>query len=487
MNPTITRFLKLCIGILCLVALPLRAQQNNSLYFMTGLPQSNQLNPATQPKCGFFLTFPSIEFTTGNSSLGVHDLLFYEPTLDSTVWFMHNKKTRGDFLNKISGNVNLFSETRLDLFSIGLRVRNTYVTLGVGARLESNNYLPSDLIRFAVEGNIDTVGGTLKSFNFSGLGVNAMYYNEYALGISHEFNKKLTVGVKGKLLFGIANVTTNSSDVSMNGGTLGAYQMHSVVNLNTSIPNLTVYSGADGQVDSTDFKSIKNASEARSILMNTKNMGLAMDIGVIYKPIEKLSLSFSVLDLGYIKWKDNVNNFTQNTVYDFKGVNILIRDSADMGKALMDTLKNNFKYNSEVSAYTTNLSPKLYVGALFQLTKGIAFGALTRQQLINKKLNSQYTFSLNLYPANAINFTVSYTIADHMYDNFGFGMSAKLLCFQTYFMSERIPLAWGKDEAKGIPYPAYAKSINFRAGINFVFGYRHREKKLRGDKPLVDL
>lgn len=487
MNPTFKYCFGLLIGILCLVALPLQAQQNNSLYFMTGLPQSSQLNPATQPKCEFFLTLPSIEITAGNSSLAAHDLLFYEPTLDSTVWFMHNKKTRGDFLSKISGNVNLFAETRLDLFSIGLRVKNTYVSMGVGARMESNNYVPSDLIRFVVEGNIGSVGGTLKSFNFSGLGINAMYYNEYSLGISHEFDKKLTIGVKGKLLFGVANVTTNSSDMSLNGGTISNYQVHSIVNLNTSIPNLSVYSGANGKVDSTRFKKIDNASEARSIFMNTSNMGLAMDLGVIYKPIDRLSLSLSVLDLGYIKWKDNLNNFTQNTVYDFKGVNILLKDSADMGKALIDTLKNNFTYNSGANGYTTNLSAKFYVGALFQLTKGIGLGALTRQQMVNNKLNSQYTLSLNLYPANAINFTFSYTIADHMYDNFGFGMSAKFLCFQTYFMSERIPLAWGKDEGSGVPFPAYAKSMNFRYGINFVFGYRHREKKLKGDKPLVDL
>ena len=113
------------------------------------------------------------------------------------------------------------------------------------------------------------------------------------------------------------------------------------------------------------------------------------------------------------------------------------------------------------------------------------------QQIIDKNLHSQYTVSVNLYPANAINFTISYTIADQMYDNFGFGLTGKFLCFQTYIMSERIPLYWNLTRFKGenfaIPTPAYAKNFNIHWGMNFVFGYRHRAKKLNKDKPLVDL
>jgi hypothetical protein len=490
MNSTTKYCFYVLIGFISLVALPLQAQQNNSLYFMTGLPQSSQLNPATQPKCGFYLALPSVEINAGNSAVGFNDILVYNSALDSLVWFLHDKGTRSNFLDKIKSNVNLFGEARVDLFSLGFRVNNTYLSFGVGQRVETNNFLPSDLVRFAVEGNIDSVGGTMRSYDFSGVGVNATYYNEYSLGISHQINEKLTVGVRGKLLFGIANVTTNSSDVYMNSVGINAYQMRSLITVNSSVPNLSVYSGADGKVDSVDFKNIKSGSEARSILTNTKNMGLGLDLGAIYKPIDRLSLSFSVLDLGYIKWKDNLHSFKQDASYDFKGVNILLKDTADMAKALLDTLKNNFTYNSNTSAYKTSLSPKLYVGVLYQLTKGIGLGALTRQQIIDSKLNSQYTLSLNLYPANALNFTLSYTIANKMYDNFGMGFTFKLAFLQAYIMSERLPLYWHKakqDNGSWYPIPMYAKNFNIHFGFNLVLGYRHREKKLKGDKPLVDL
>jgi hypothetical protein len=485
MNSTPNCCFRLLIGILCLIALPLQAQQNNSLYFMTGLPQSSQLNPATQPKCGFFLTLPSIEINAGNSAVGFNDVFIYKPQLDSMVLFMYDQGTRSNFLNKFSKNNNLSSEVRVDLFSLGFRISNTYLSFGVGMRAESRSVIPYDLVRFIMLGNINSVGDSLNSFNFKSFGTNAMYYNEYALGISHEFNSKLTFGLKAKLLYGIANLTTSNSEFSMN-GTGGLYKLHSVMDIRSSIPNLDVYTGTNGQLDSLKFNEIKDANQARSILTNTKNMGLAFDVGVVYKPIEKISLSLSLLDLGYIKWKDNLHSFTQDTTYDFKGV-IVNPNSGENSNTLIDSLKNNFTYKKNLSPYTTALSAKLYVGALYQLTKGIGLGVLTRQQIIDKNLYSQYTFSLNLYPANAFNFTLAYTIADKMYDNFGFGMSFKLAFLQTYIMSERIPLYWNKDKKTGAPFPAYAKNFNMRFGFNIVLGYNHRAKKLKGDKPLLDL
>jgi hypothetical protein len=499
MKFTINRYYTILIGILCLMATSLEAQQNNSLYFMHGLPQSSQLNPATQPKCGFYLGIPgisSIEINAGNSAVGFSDVLIYDKQVDSTYTFMRNASTRSNFLKKLEKNNNLFGELRVDLFSLGFRVNNTYLSFNVGEHIETRNVVPYDFARYFMEGNINNVGdSTLKSYDFASLGINAMYYHEYSLGVSHEFNNKLTIGLRGKLLYGIANLTTQSSELSMlnqkNPGELAYYKIHSVVDINGSIPNLSVYTDPAGKIDSLTFKKINSADEARSILTNTNNMGLAFDIGAIYKPIEKLSLSLSILDLGYIKWKDNLQSFKQDATYDFKGLIMHANDSIDLTQAMIDTLKSKFTYRRDTDPFTTSLSPKLYAGALYQLTKGIGFGFLTRQQIIDKNLHSQYSLSVNLYPANAINFTVSYTIADQMYDNFGFGMSFKFLCFQTYIMSERIPLYWNlvkfsSGEPK-VPVPAYAKSFNLHWGMNLAFGYRHRAKKLNRDKPLVDL
>jgi hypothetical protein len=117
-------------------------------------------------------------------------------------------------------------------------------------------------------------------------------------------------------------------------------------------------------------------------------------------------------------------------------------------------------------------------------------GALTRLQLIKNSVRPQFTFSLNLYPCKGLGITGSYTIADGVYDNLGFGMVWKLGPLQWYFMSDRIPLYWNKNKGKetSIPFvPPYMRSANFRTGINIVFGCRRKAKLEKSNQPLVDI
>ena len=46
------------IAVLIWFSAGLQGQQSNILYYMKGVPQSHLLNPATQPRCGFYLGLP---------------------------------------------------------------------------------------------------------------------------------------------------------------------------------------------------------------------------------------------------------------------------------------------------------------------------------------------------------------------------------------------------------------------------------------------
>ena len=135
------------------------------------------------------------------------------------------------------------------------------------------------------------------------------------------------------------------------------------------------------------------------------------------------------------------------------------------------------------------LSPKFYAGACYQLTKGIGLGALTRLQLKDDKLYTQGTASLILTPFRALNFSISYTMADRVYDNFGFGLAMKFGFLQYYLLCERIPLFYNKVANTNLPIdpliPAFAKNVNFHTGVNIALGYT-RNRKLLKDKALVE-
>src|ERR1035437_8011771 len=103
------------------------SQQSNSLYFMDRIPQSAQLNPAIQPKCGFYLGLPgfsSLEINGGNSSLGFLDLFIPNKVADSLGY-------RTDVLKKLDKNILLYADFRQDWLSFGFRVNESSFTFVV--------------------------------------------------------------------------------------------------------------------------------------------------------------------------------------------------------------------------------------------------------------------------------------------------------------------------------------------------------------------
>jgi hypothetical protein len=463
------------------------AQQSNSMYFMDRIPQSNQLNPATQPQCGFYFGLPglsSLEFNVGNSAVSFSDILQKVPeSHDSLVWPIYNQATKTRFLSNFS-NVNyLNSELRNDWISFGFRIKNTYLSFCAGDRAEVYGFIPRDIIRLGLDMNYSSQ--TPESFDLSNFGLKAQWYREYSIGVSQEINPNFTFGLRAKLLFGIASLSTANSEVRLNNTSPTSWQTRSTIDMNSSIPNLELKYKANGDVDldHIDFKSIDGYQGAKDILMNTSNTGFAVDLGIITSPVKNLSISASVLDLGYIRWKSNINNFSQDGSYDFRGIDIPLVDSISAGDALMDTLKKVYAVNSNHDAYTTSLTGKLYAGIHYQLAKGVGVGVLTRLQMVRNNVKPQFTFSVNLNPSRTFNTTFSYTIADGTYDNLGFGITYKLGPFQHYIICDRIPLFYSWEKS-GVPIPSYLKSVNFRTGFNLVFGCKRNKKALK-DKPLL--
>jgi hypothetical protein len=91
-----------------------------------------------------------------------------------------------------------------------------------------------------------------------------------------------------------------------------------------------------------------------------------------------------------------------------------------------------------------------------------------------------------MYPVQVFGATVSYTVANRMYDNLGIGFVFRGGPLQIYLMSERIPIFWNKVLNHDIPYlPIYARDINLRLGLNLVFG-TNIARKLKKDQPFLE-
>jgi hypothetical protein len=127
--------------------------------------------------------------------------------------------------------------------------------------------------------------------------------------------------------------------------------------------------------------------------------------------------------------------------------------------------------------YTTALSGKIYLGVAYELNKKVKFGFVTRSRIYNYRLYNQYTFSANVMPIPMFSASLSYSIIGKNYTNFGLGLALRLGPFNMYVITDQVPSGYLLHES--------FNSVNFRFGLNLVFGCPKMSKRLQ-DRPLID-
>ncbi len=460
----------------------LLGQQSNTLYYMNEVPQSHLLNPATQPECSFYLGFPGLSpfyFSTDNSSLSLKNILWYDPELDSVITFLHPKADLNSFLKNF-GKANYITEdVNLNIISFGFSISQMFFSFDLTMNESLKFTYPGDLVKFILEGNSE---GDVIDLSNTGIDINN--YTAMAFGASRKISEELTVGAKVKMLFGLANLSTSNTDIQINTA-VDQWNLRSKFDVNASLPGVTIPTNSDGNLDFDNLTFNDNLQVRDYKKMFTKNFGLGLDLGAHYKPIDKLTVSASLLDLGYIRWKSYTYNMTQDASFDFEGIPVdFNNDSSDFGQMLLDSLKNTFTLTNSNDPYTTHLNGKLYLGARYQIIKQIGFGFLSRTEMIKGKLRQQFTLSTNFYPIKGFAASISYSIMNKTYNNLGFGISGRLGPLNLYLISDNIPLTYYKVKSSPAIIPVNTRTFNLRLGLNLVFG-TNQQKKIMKDKPLV--
>ena len=110
-------------------------------------------------------------------------------------------------------------------------------------------------------------------------------------------------------------------------------------------------------------------------------MGLGLDLGAVYKLTDKINLSASITDLGYIKWKNEVTNLRANSTFKFSGFNITdvvngTKTFDELKNDMIDSLKNSFTVDQDHRGFTTFLPVGVSLGGSYNLTKREAVASL---------------------------------------------------------------------------------------------------------------
>jgi hypothetical protein len=466
------------------------AQNSQVLYYMN-LPQNHLVNPAMRPSNSVYIGLPvlsGINLNINNNFVNFSDVIMKGQPKDSIISFLHPDYNVDKFLAKIKNKNSLETETTIQLLGIGFSVgKDSYIFLDVNERIEGNFVLPGDLFKLALKGNEGFVGSKI---DLSSLRADLKYYREFGAGFSRNFTDKLRIGIKGKLLFGMAaaSIDNQSLGITVNDDYSHTFDANLAVNMSGPVK---VFMDSKHNIDSIVFddKRFNTASGRSDFFSGKKNMGLGLDIGATYDLTDRIVLSAAITDLGFIRWKKDVTNLTSKNQFKFSGLNMLdvINGSKtvdEVGQDMLDSLKNAFTVSSTKSPFTTYIPFGISFGGSYSVSKQISVGLLSYSRIIGKQIREALTLSANINLGNSLSTSVSYTATNHRYDNFGAGLAFRAGITQFYLLTDRIPIMWNriKDTNSNAVIPANWNTINLRLGMNLVFGNKVKEKS---DRPMI--
>ena len=463
--------------------------QDNTMYFMYGIPQAIHTNPALHYKCKAYVELPvlsSVQFAFASTGIGYHDAIHYGSgsRSDSLVIDVDN------VARKLKNRNYFRADLGMNILGAGFAVKDFYFHFNISDQLESRVGYPGDLVR-AKDGNWDSGNNKARDINLGGLGVTAINYLQVAAGASYMINRNFSVGFTAKYLLGSASLVNRRSDLDIITKQDPIIITGSVdYRINSSFPIDFSYDTITGYINDINFD--RTLSDPVGDFLLNNNRGAALDAGMIWNYSKKLTFTASIINLGFIRWRSNVNRFQANGSFTFQGYDLReysrIAGQTDFLQSLLDSIKGSFQFEGTVGPYTTLLTTKLYLGGYYQINKYLNAGILSKTEVFDSRPHFSFTASANVTPNDFLHATLSYSIMNNKFYHLGAGIGLGREGVQFYFVTDHIPLRY--VSFKDMPpylFPYNARTVNFRIGMNLIFGCYIKEKKEKYNKPKRNL
>jgi hypothetical protein len=412
-----------------------------------------------------------------NSALDLSDIFWYDQETGDLLHPLHRAADKDLFLENFKETNVLTTSFDFNIISFGFRTKKMYFSFDATSRTSQMISYPGDLMQFLIKGN--TNGQT---FDFSGLGMEFSVRTEFAFGVSRAFSDQLTVGIKPKYIKGIANISSTNNDISL----YTSYEewiFDSEMDIQMSLPGMSYPLDENGGLDlEGEFvfdSTISGYSDVKQLLKG--NNGFGIDLGIIYSPVQQLELSASLIDLGYITWDNSVHTASLSGSYTFDALEFDLSDTIDSEVNIADTILSKFEFTGSDANFKTRLSPKVFVGGRYFLTKRFDLGALAGIDFPASGIKTTLTLSANWRPSTVWALSASYSPLGGAAKTFGLGTSFRLGILNLFVITDYLPTSLVTID--NIPLPYQQRNYNIRAGLNLVFGC-NQTKKLMKDKPM---
>lgn len=377
----------MALGLLSMCSLHAMAQQLNSAYFTNDYKFRHTMNPAYGNEQNYVSMpgFGNVNVSTmGN--FGYEDVIFDNPMFPSTskdrlTTFMNPYISTADALKGFnSGDNKILGDVSITVLSAGFKGFGGYNTVELNARTSFGVSMPYELFEFAKNtGN--------RTYNIGNISANGQAFAELAFGHSRQINEKLRVGAKIKLLFGAGRGDVNIDNVKADLAADDKWTVSGHAKSEVSVKGFTY---------KTEEKEYKEEGRGTYQYVNDVDVdgaglggfGLAFDLGGVYKINNDFTVSAALLDLGFIKWSNNMvavnggeefvfNGFHDVAVNEDRGGSTLGMQGDKYADQLADFA--NLQDKGDEGGRTTGIGATLNLGCEYTLPvyRKITFGVLS--------------------------------------------------------------------------------------------------------------
>jgi hypothetical protein len=357
-------------------------------------------------------------------------------------------------LNQLSNQNMIFANADVDLFHLRLRIYNWDYWFGVRQRHNISLFYPKDLLSLAIKGNSSMIGETI---DFGYLGLNASLFREYTFGMATEVDKWV-FGGRVSLLQGLSSLYLKPGliQATIDDETFNHTFASDVVLHSSGIPLDDDRMLRDNVFDDTEW--------ITSYLTRFRNPGASLALGVAYKLDQKTTFSFSVSDIGFINWSDSTLNYSVKGGANFDGIDALgeLLEGNDIDiDSTINALRDDFNDEEFEGAYSTWLAPKFYLSANYQLARRTHLG-FQFYGIVNQRLFPAFSLGVTQGLGRVFNLALNASFNQRTITNLGFGLMVKPGPLQIYMLAD--------NYYSPVVDPLSFTNINFRFGINLVFG-----------------
>jgi len=448
------------------------AQNKQLLYNVNDLPQSLLTNPGSSVNFDGHIGIPlfsKFHISVGSSGLNLYDIFNdSNPDVNRRVSSAIRRLTRNDYFTL---------HQQLEILSAGWRLNNgQYLSAGIYQEMDMFAYFPKDPALLVNEGNNDYIN---VPFDFSDVSFTGEILTVYHLGINKKIDDKLTVGVRGKLYSGIFNVESINNTglfTTRDDPNTPNFYRHFAENINV-------------RVNTSGYASLNNSG--MTVQQSTKdllkrsffggNVGAGIDIGGTYSLRENFRITASVLDIGFVYQKHDVENYLYYGSYATDGIEPLFPDVAPNNNTIPywdlfeDEVDRNLKDETVQENYTTWRPTKFNAALEFGFEEmyevcnyrrtykrrnfnliGLHLFGVKRPRTMNFALTAYYDRKFS----NNFRAKLAYTVDDFSFTNVGLLVSKKINKFNMFLAADNL-----------LGYFNLAKSQNasLQFGLQFIF------------------